>query len=153
MEDSLLELNTLSFNDLLMLLIIDMSCIKNDLLWNIPELSKFHGIDCFFYAYLNWMNQPFVYTTYFEKLVGAKGGGSAEMQLEEIINIAKFLDINLSPKNAQLIADSLFGGTGTFHEGQIGSWKKYFKPEHKNAFKQLAGNLLIELGYEQDFNW
>ncbi len=38
-------------------------------------------------------------------------------------------------------------------KGSIGGWQTYFKEEHKDAFKKVAGDLLIELDYEQDLNW
>lgn len=34
-----------------------------------------------------------------------------------------------------------------------GSWKRHFSEAHKTAFKALAGDLLIYLGYEQDLSW
>lgn len=30
---------------------------------------------------------------------------------------------------------------------------QYFSAEHKDTFKEVAGQLLIDLGYEQDFDW
>jgi hypothetical protein len=41
----------------------------------------------------------------------------------------------------------------TKRKGTIGDWKNYFSEAHKNKFKEIAGNLLIELGYERDLNW
>jgi hypothetical protein len=38
-------------------------------------------------------------------------------------------------------------------KGAIGGWKNKFEHSHKEAFKKVAGNLLIELGYETDYNW
>ncbi len=35
----------------------------------------------------------------------------------------------------------------------VGAWKKYFSERHKEQFKKAAGDLLIEMGYEKDFNW
>jgi hypothetical protein len=40
-----------------------------------------------------------------------------------------------------------------YRKGISGDWKNYFTDEHKSAFKELAGQLLIELGYEGDLNW
>ncbi len=147
------ELSRIPFDELLILLITDLSCIRNYGLWAMEEISKYHGIDTFIRDYLNWKNRRFIYTTYFEKLVGPHGGGSIQDQLTEIINIANHIKIRLSLSEAQEIADSLFGGSGTFHEGKIGSWKKYFNEEHKKAFKEIAGQCLIDLGYEKDFDW
>jgi len=73
--------------------------------------------------------------------------------LNEIIAIARHLGQQINRQEAMCIADQLFGGTATFHEGKIGSWKKYFKERHKIAFKKIAGQLLIDLGYEKDFDW
>jgi len=41
----------------------------------------------------------------------------------------------------------------TFRSGKTGSWKRYFTDEHKNIFKEVAGDLLIRLGYEKDNSW
>lgn len=41
----------------------------------------------------------------------------------------------------------------TFRAGATGSWKKYFTEEHKKLFKDVAGDLLVRLGYEKDNGW
>jgi hypothetical protein len=41
----------------------------------------------------------------------------------------------------------------TFRSGKTGEWKKYFTDEHKKIFKEVAGDLLIKLGFETDQNW
>jgi hypothetical protein len=41
----------------------------------------------------------------------------------------------------------------TFRSGQTGKWRSSFTPQHKDIFKEIAGNLLIRLGYEQDHDW
>lgn len=38
-------------------------------------------------------------------------------------------------------------------KGVAGDWKTTFTEEDKRVFKEIAGNLLIELGYEEDNNW
>lgn len=40
-----------------------------------------------------------------------------------------------------------------FRKGITGDWKNYMKPAHIEKFKEVAGQQLIELGYEKDFNW
>lgn len=37
--------------------------------------------------------------------------------------------------------------------GEPGQWKKEFSPQVKEIFKEQQGELLIHLGYEQDFGW
>ena len=60
--------------------------------------------------------------------------------------------------NRQLILNSLETSINptkspTFRSGKTGVWKKYFTDEHKKIFKDVAGDLLIKLGYEKDNDW
>jgi len=41
----------------------------------------------------------------------------------------------------------------TFRSGKVGGWRAQFTPEHKQLFKEIAGDLLVRLGYEQDDGW
>jgi hypothetical protein len=118
-----------------------------------PRDSMLYDINIRCRRLLDWMRQPFVYTTYYEKLVGPLGGGSEGEQLHELGNIAKHLGIRFVERDIQSVAARLFGGTRTFDKGQIGKWPEHFSPEHKATFKRVAGPLLIELGYEKDLNW
>lgn len=43
--------------------------------------------------------------------------------------------------------------SGTFRKGQPGNWKEHFTQANKTLFKELTGDLLIRLGYEQDNSW
>jgi hypothetical protein len=40
-----------------------------------------------------------------------------------------------------------------FRKGVAGDWREVFTEEDKQVFKEVAGELLIELGYEKDDNW
>jgi hypothetical protein len=41
----------------------------------------------------------------------------------------------------------------TFRSGRTGNWKEFFTEEHKKLFKEVAGNLVVKLGYEENNNW
>ena len=41
----------------------------------------------------------------------------------------------------------------TFRLGKTGGWKEYFTEEHKKLFKDVAGDLLVRLGYEKNDDW
>jgi len=103
--------------------------------------------------YMEWRNHPNVYSVKFEDIVGPKGGGSLEVQVEAITTIAKHLGVQISEEKTIEIANSLFGGTATFRRGIIGSWKEIFTKKQKILFKKHAGQLLIELGYEYNLDW
>jgi len=101
-----------------------------------------------------WLHaKPLVYVTRFERLVGPAGGGCPEAQLSEIMSIAGHLRIGLDVEHARDIGQQLFGGTHTFRKGQIGSWRGEFTEAHVIAVKELLGDLLIELGYEDSLDW
>ncbi len=41
----------------------------------------------------------------------------------------------------------------TKRKGIVGDWRNLFTQKHKDYFKEVAGQLLIDLGYEKDLNW
>lgn len=41
----------------------------------------------------------------------------------------------------------------TFRSGKTGGWREHFTVEHKKLFKDVAGDLLVQLGYEKDNDW
>lgn len=114
-----------------------------------------YGVVGFYHLYLPWMQSEKFYTVKFENLIGPAGDGSVEDQIKEIQNIGHHLSIELTQEKVQEIQDNLFGGTLTFREGKIGSWKRYFTPKVKEVFKSTPGacQLLIDLGYETDNDW
>jgi hypothetical protein len=102
---------------------------------------------------LPWAEQPFNYTCRFESLVGKQGGGTREAQIRELEQIGQHLGLRFDRRDIRAISKRLFGGTHTFRKGKIGTWRECLTPEHKRLFKELAGQILIELGYEHDLNW
>ena len=43
--------------------------------------------------------------------------------------------------------------SATFRKGKTGGWRDHFTQEHKVLFKEIAGDLLIRLGYEHNNDW
>ena len=41
----------------------------------------------------------------------------------------------------------------TKRKGIVGDWRNLLTQKHKDYFKEMAGDLMIELGYEKDLNW
>ena len=41
----------------------------------------------------------------------------------------------------------------TFRSGKTGGWVKHFTQAHKSLFKEVAGDLLVRLGYEKNNDW
>ncbi len=45
------------------------------------------------------------------------------------------------------------GKSHTFRSGKTGGWKEHFTAEHKKLFKEVAGDLVVRLGYESNNDW
>jgi len=45
------------------------------------------------------------------------------------------------------------GKSHTFRSGKTGGWTNHFTDEHRVLFKEVAGDLLVRLGYEENNNW
>lgn len=118
-----------------------------------PERSGLVDINERCRSIIGWQVCPNTLWTTFEKLVGPQGGGTQDAQLEELRRIAHHLGFWRREGEIVGVARQLYGGTRTFRKGQIGGWREHFSEEHKQAFKSVAGSLLIDLGYEQDDNW
>ncbi|MDD3627263.1 MAG: sulfotransferase domain-containing protein [bacterium] len=117
---------------------------------NLMEASVRNRFDNF----IQWTKKPDFLTVKFEDLVGEKGGGSRERQEQAIRAIFKYLQIPEDGERINYLCENIFSPKSkTFHKGQIGGFKDIYKPEHKELFKKVAGDLLIQLGYEKDNNW
>lgn len=111
---------------------------------SISELIHWH---------FEWIKSAGAHMVRFEDLVGEQGGGARERQYEALTSISKILGMDHPPETITTVANSLFGDSATFNIGTVGRWQKEFSGEHKASFKKVAGKELIELGYEQDFDW
>lgn len=117
-----------------------------------PDTSiEFPNIADRFAPYLAWLDQPSVMSIHFEDLISDRAA-----MLNRIID--HFL--TRVPLNAprELILEGLESSINprrspTFRSGKTGEWKKHFTEEHKKIFKNVAGDLLIRLGYEKDQDW
>jgi len=117
---------------------------------SLPDF-EFPNIADRFALYLDWLNHSEVLTIHFEDLIN-----------DRAVTLTRIMDHYLaraalhSPR--QLILDSLESSINpsrspTFRSGKTGEWKKHFTEEHKKIFKDVAGDLLIRLGYEKDNDW
>ena len=112
---------------------------------------EFPNIADRFAPYLGWLKRREVLSLHFEDLINDRVS-----TLTEIID--HFLArVPLSvPREA--ILDALESSINpnrspTFRSGKTGEWRKYFTEEHIRIFKDVAGSLLLQLGYEKDFDW
>jgi len=112
---------------------------------------EFPDIGARFAPYLGWLDQRSVMALRFEDLVN-----DCVSTLNRIID--HFLSsVPLAASRAALLealqASINPASSPTFRSGKAGEWKRYFTAEHKKVFKDVAGNMLVRLGYETDNSW
>jgi hypothetical protein len=79
----------------------------------------------------------------FKDLIGAKGGGSEDVQDQTIRRILAYLGIDMGEVGIEHIKGELFSKQAhTFRRGQIGDWRDEFSREHEAAFEKVAGDIL-----------
>ena len=104
--------------------------------------------------YLGWIDDPNCRVCRFEDLVGERGGGSAERQRAEIQALAEHVDRPLpEARVGRLVERAWSNRAATFRKGVIGDWRNHFDEAHVQAFKEVAGDVLVRLGYENDLEW
>ena len=117
-----------------------------------PEIEvEFPNIAERFAPYLDWLNQPSMMKVHFEDLIHDR-----DRTLNNIIDhfLARVpLQADREPLLESLETSINPSKSPTFRSGKTGEWKKHFTDEHKKIFKDVAGDLLIRLGYEKDNNW
>jgi len=127
------------------------SRLKTSILGRSDSDVEFSDITARFAPYLGWLDQPFVLKIHFEELINDRAAA-----LNRVID--HFLGRIPLQAPRQLILESLESSINpshspTFRSGKTGEWKKYFTQEHKKVFKDVAGDLLMRLGYEKNNNW
>jgi hypothetical protein len=103
-------------------------------------------------GYKGWLEQPEVLCLRFEDLIL-----NQEKTLDKLLNYLeeKGFQSKVSRESAiRTLASAVAPKkSGTFRKGKPGSWKEYFTERNIKYFKGLTGDLLVNLGYEQDTNW
>lgn len=81
------------------------------------------------------------------KLAEFLGADTGEEAIEQAVSSASFEKSTKGRQRGQEDASSFF------RKGIAGDWKNYFTERDKHIFKEEAGDLLIRLGYEEDYDW
>lgn len=118
-----------------------------------PEMGElFPNIQERFDLYAGWLEEPDICLVRFEDLIGDR-----QKALERILDFAiqRGFRLHLPREQAlETLARAIDPRRSfTFRSGQVGEWRRYFTEEHKALFKEIAGDLLIRLGYEKDLLW
>ena len=107
---------------------------------------EFSNIADRFAPYIGWLDRPEVLVIHFEDLINDRHATMTHI-------VEHFLARVPLQVPRERILDVLEGSINplrspTFRSGKTGEWKKYFTDEHKKIFNDVAGDLLVKLGYE-----
>lgn len=114
---------------------------------------EFPDINTRFAPYLDWLNHPEVMAIHFEDLILDRASALTRIMGHFLARVPLH-----ASRTRGLILNALETSINptkspTFRSGKTGEWRKYFTDEHKKIFKDVAGDLLMRLGYEKDNDW
>jgi hypothetical protein len=105
-----------------------------------------------FIPYLDWLNHPQVLVLHFEDFITNRQTSVVQV-LDHAVKRG-FMPTFPQETSIQNLVESIDPGRSpTFRSGTIGGWSTALSKENKALFKHVAGDLLIQLGYEEDFLW
>jgi hypothetical protein len=119
----------------------------------LPEAQvPFPDIRARFEPYLGWLGREQVLVLRFEDFITQQEAVLVRV-LEHALRAGFPLRTNRG-QALQTLAESIDPQRSpTFRSGKIGGWKSQFTDDHKRLFKQIAGDLLVRLGYESNHDW
>jgi hypothetical protein len=131
----------------------DMEARLNSLIRGIPGGPlKRVGVREHYQRFLPWIRQGGVHVVRFEALLDRPRQSLSAMLnhlkgcgFEPRLSHERTLDVlqrQMSPEKSV-----------TFRKGKTGDWRNHFTAANKRVFKEIAGELLIQLGYEADTDW
>lgn len=119
--------------------------IDQDGLYMVSVKQRYEGV-------FQWLEQPSVLRIRFEELINDR-----ERVLNQMLDQVEKTGYKIPTpreKALEILLETIQPKKSkTYRSGKSGEWKKYFKDEHKALFKEVAGDLLVRLGYEKDNDW
>lgn len=116
---------------------------------------KYPNIYFRFERYSGWLSDEHTCLLKFEDLIGAKRQRHITRITDHYLTYRHHFTSQSERERLQneAIRNIAPSKSHTFHEGKRGGWRTKFTKKHKDLFKEIAGGLLIDLGYEQNLDW
>jgi len=99
-----------------------------------------------------WLEQENVMCIRFEDLINNRDA-TLHAMLDEVEKTGYQIPIPRNKALPILIEAIQPKKSHTFRSGKTGGWTNHFTDEHKKLFKDISGDLLVKLGYEENNNW
>jgi len=112
----------------------------------------FPDIAARFAPFLGWLDTPSVLTLRFEDFIQERQAALGRVFDHAVARgfssrlprplALETLEASINPQRSP-----------TFRSGKVGGWRERFSPQNTRLFKDVAGDLLVRLGYERDLDW
>jgi hypothetical protein len=119
--------------------------IERDGLHMVSVKQRYEGV-------FQWLEQKHVLCIRFEDLINNRAS-SLNAMLAEVEKTGYKIPTSRERALSVLTEAIQPGKSHTFRSGKTGSWREHFSDEHKKLFKDVAGDLLVKLGYEKNNDW
>jgi hypothetical protein len=124
---------------------IAITGIEHDGLKMVSVKERYEGV-------FRWLAQPGVMCLRFEDLIDRRDA-TLKAMLDEVEKDGYRIPTPREEALEILIEAIQPRKSHTFRSGKTGGWKEYFAEEQKALFKEVAGDLLVRLGYEENNDW
>jgi hypothetical protein len=119
--------------------------IDQDRLKMVSVKQRYEGV-------FEWLEQPSVMCIRFEDSINERDA-TLNAMLDEVEKTGYKIPTPREQSLEILVKAIQPKKSHTFRSGKTGGWKEYFTDEHKSLFKDVAGHLLVDLGYEKNNDW
>lgn len=119
--------------------------IDRDGLYMVDVKQRYEGV-------FAWLKSPGVMCIRFEDLINNR-----DVTLSAMLDEVEKAGYNMSTPREQALSVLVEAiqprKSHTFRTGKTGGWRDFFTDEHKKLFKDVAGDLVVRLGYEGNNDW
>jgi hypothetical protein len=134
-----------SLSDFSARLKVAITGIDQDGLYMVSVKQRYEGV-------FQWLAAPGVMCIRFEDLVGHRDA-TLNAMLDEIERTGYKIPTPRERAMRILVEAIQPRKSRTFRSGKTDGWREHFTQEHTKLFKDVAGDLLIRLGYEKNNDW
>lgn len=124
---------------------VAISGIDRDGLYMVNVRQRYEGV-------FEWLEQRNVMCIRFEDLINNR-----DLTLNAMLDEVEKTGYRIPtprPQALSVLVDAIQPRKShTFRSGKTGGWREHFTDEHKKLFKDVAGDLLVQLGYEKNNDW
>lgn len=119
--------------------------INRDGLHMVSVKQRYEGV-------FQWLEQKYVMCLRFEDLINHRAA-TLNAMLDEVEKTSYKIPTSREKALSVLVEAIQPRKSHTFRSGKTGGWRDHFTEGHKKLFKDVAGDLLVKLGYESSNDW